>query len=144
MTAAILAAQAIASAVMAGIVWFVQLVHYPLFARLPPTGSAAWCAEHRRITPRVVLPPMLVEAGTALWLAAAPPPAVGRPAALVGLALVAVAWASTLFVQMPLHARLGREGAAAATVAALVRSNWLRTAVWTARAALAAWMLRVG
>jgi hypothetical protein len=28
-------------------------------------------------------------------------------------------------------------------VAALVRSNWLRTLTWTLRAALAAWMLRV-
>jgi hypothetical protein len=144
MTVAILAAQAVASAAMAGIVWFVQLVHYPLLARLPAAGSADWCAENRRITPRVVLPPMLVEAGAAVWLAAAPPPAVGRPAALVGLALVAVAWASTLLVQMPLHARLGREGPTAATVTALVRSNWLRTAAWTARAAVAAWMLRVG
>jgi len=47
-------------------------------------------------------------------------------------------------VQMPLHGRLGREGATSAAVTALVRSNWLRTAAWTARAALAAWMLRVG
>jgi hypothetical protein len=45
---------------------------------------------------------------------------------------------------MPLHGRLGREGPAAAAVGALVRTNWLRTAAWTARAALAAWMLRVG
>jgi hypothetical protein len=43
---------------------------------------------------------------------------------------------------MPQHARLGRGGDAAAAVAALVRGNWLRTLLWTARALLAAWMLR--
>ena len=31
-----------------------------------------------------------------------------------------------------------------ALVAALVRSNWPRTVLWTARALLAAWMLRAG
>lgn len=143
MTAAILGLQAVASAAMCGIIWFVQLVHYPLFGRLP-ADAAGYCAAHGRITPRVVLPPMLAEAATAAWLAIWPPAAIGRGSALVGLGLVAVAWASTLLVQMPLHGRLGREGPAAATVAALVRSNWLRTAAWTARAALAAWMLRVG
>jgi len=29
-------------------------------------------------------------------------------------------------------------------VAALVRSNWPRTVLWTARALLAVWMLRAG
>lgn len=144
MTAAILAAQAVASAAMCGIVWFVQLVHYPLFGRLPADVAAGYCGENVRITPRVVLPPMLVEAATAAWLACWPPEGIGRGPAIAGLALAAVAWCSTLVVQMPLHRRLGREGPTAATVAALVRSNWLRTAAWSARAALAAWMLRVG
>jgi hypothetical protein len=56
--------------------------------------------------------------------------------------LVLLVWASTVLVQMPLHGRLGREGHVPALVAALVRSNWPRTALWTARAVLAAWMLR--
>jgi hypothetical protein len=42
---------------------------------------------------------------------------------------------------MPLHGRLAHDGHAQETVAALVRSNWPRTVLWTARAALAAWML---
>ncbi len=70
--------------------------------------------------------------------------AAGREAALVGLVLVAPLWASTLAVQMPLHGRLAADGHAAATVTALVRSNWPRTILWTARAVLAAWMLAAG
>jgi len=43
---------------------------------------------------------------------------------------------------MPLHGRLARDGHLPETVTALVRSNWLRTLLWSLRAAVAAWMLR--
>ena len=136
----LLAAQAIASGMMAGIIWFVQAVHYPLFGMADAPGYAL---DNQRRTSWVVLPPMLVEAVAAVWLVVQPPAAVGRGTAVAGLVMVAVLWLSTLAVQMPLHARLARDGHTPATVAALVRSNWLRTALWTARALLAAWMLAV-
>ena len=137
----VLAAQAVASAAMCGLIWFVQIVHYPLFARTDATHDPGYAAENQRRTAPVVLPPMLVEAATAAWLVVWPPAAIGRTIAVAGFLVVAVLWLSTLLVQMPLHARLRREGHAPATVAALVRSNWLRTVLWTARAGLAMWML---
>ena len=88
-----------------------------------------------------MIPFMLVEGLTAAAIAWRPPPGVPRTVAIAGVALVAVLWLSTALVQMPLHARLGREGHAPAVVARLVRSNWLRTLLWSARAILAAWML---
>jgi hypothetical protein len=140
----LLVAQAVASGMMAGIIWFVQVVHYPLFADVRGLESSAYARENQRRTSLVVLPPMLVEAAAAGWLAVSPPPAIGRGAALAGLVLVALLWLSTLAVQMPLHGKLAADGHAAATVTALVRSNWPRTILWTARAVLAAWMLAVG
>jgi len=137
----VLAAQAVASAAMCGLIWFVQIVHYPLFARTDATHDPGYAAENQRRTAPVVLPPMLVEAATAAWLVVSPPAAIGRTIAVAGFLVVAALWLSTLLVQMPLHARLRREGHAPATVAALVRSNWLRTVLWTARAGLAMWML---
>lgn len=144
MTAAhlVLAAQAVASAGMCGLIWFVQLVHYPLFAQVSGSDARAYAAEHQRRTALVVIPFMLVEGLTAALVAASPPPGIPRGAAFAGLALLLLLWASTGMVQMPLHGRLGREGHVPAAVAALVRSNWLRTAAWTARGLLAVWMLR--
>lgn len=139
---AVLIAQAVASGAMCGVIWFVQVVHYPLFAAHDGGGSRDYAVENQRRTGRVVIPFMALEMATALAIAARPPAGVGRGAALVGLALVAVAWGSTFLVQVPLHARLATAGHSPATVAALVRSNWIRTAAWTARAVLAAWMLR--
>lgn len=130
-----------ASAYMAGVIWLVQVAHYPLFDAVAGERSHDRFLANQRRTAAVVLPPMLLEGATAAAIAFAPPPGVGRVAALVGLGLVAMLWLSTALVQMPLHARLGRDGHDAAAVARLVSTNWLRTAGWTARAALAAWML---
>ena len=100
----VLAAQAVASAAMCGLIWFVQIVHYPLFARTDATHDPGYAAENQRRTAPVVLPPMLVEAATAAWLVVSPPAAIGRTIAVAGFLVVAALWLSTLLVQMPLHA----------------------------------------
>ena len=138
----LLMAQAIASGAMCGVIWFVQVVHYPLFARADGPASADYAHENQSRTGRVVIPFMLVEGLAAAAIAWRPPTGVPRTVAIAGVAMVAALWLSTALVQMPLHARLGREGHAPAVVARLVRSNWLRTALWSARAALSVWMLR--
>jgi hypothetical protein len=137
----VLAAQALASAAMCGLIWFVQMVHYPLFARTDTTHSPDYPDENQRRTAPVVIPPMLVEAATAAIIAVNPPPAIGRPLALAGLAMVAALWLSTLLVQMPLHGQLKHAGHTSETVTALVQTNWFRTILWSARAVLAIWML---
>ncbi len=142
-TEVILLAQAVASGAMCGLIWFVQVVHYPLFAAVDGDRSRAYSLEHQRRTTPVVLPFMLVELATAAAVAIWPPAAVGRGVAAAGLGLVAVIWLSTFLVQVPLHGRLARDGHAPEAVATLVRGNWIRTVAWTARAVLAAWMLRV-
>lgn len=137
----VLAAQAIASCAMCGLIWFVQVVHYPLFASIDISASSDYADRNQQRTPWVVIPPMLVEAVTAAIIVAQPPSGIGRPIAAAGLAMVAALWLSTLLVQMPLHSRL-KQGHAPELVTALVRTNWTRTALWSARALLAVWMLR--
>ena len=138
----VLLAQAVASGAMCGLIWFVQVVHYPLFASITGAGSREHAIENQRRTGPVVIPFMAVELAAAAALAVWPPAGVGRGPGLVGLALIAVIWLSTFFVQVPLHGRLARDGHSAAVVDSLVRSNWIRTIAWTARAILAVWMLR--
>lgn len=137
----LLIVQAVASGAMCGIIWFVQVVHYPLFT-FAARDEQAYALANQRRTGRVVIPFMLAEGMTAAIIAWNPP--VGVPAwlAAAGLAAVLALWLSTGLIQMPLHARLAREGHAEDVVDRLVQSNWLRTAIWTLRAILAAWMLR--
>lgn len=122
---------------MFGLIWFVQVVHYPLFLRVGAEGFAAYETAHANRTTYVVAPLMLLELATALALLfpAYRPTFVSSPTAWLGAALVGVVWLSTAFVQVPLHNRL-HTGYSADVIRQLVATNWLRTAAWTARAAL--------
>jgi hypothetical protein len=124
---------------MVGVIWFVQVVHYPLFSRVGGEGFALYSEAHSRLTTYVVGPPMLVEAATALLLVFHRPAEVPLWAALVGLALVGMIWASTALLQVPRHRALG-SGFDRAALSGLVLTNWLRTAAWSVRGALVLWM----
>ncbi len=127
----------VATAMMAGLIWFVQVVHYPLFDAVGAEQSVAYAHEHQRRTSYVVGPPMAVEGVTALLLFFRPPRGTGSVWPFVGLVLLGIVHASTVFLQVPQHARLA-ESYDPARVRFLVRTNWVRTLGWTARTALAA------
>ncbi len=140
LNAILLLAQVAATWALVGVIWFVQLAHYPLFARVSRQGSAAYHCENQRRTTWVVGPLMLIEAGTALALFGSRPTAVPLGAVWFGLILLVAVWLSTAFLQVPAHGKLA-EGFDAAAVRRLVAGNWLRTLLWTSRGALVGWMM---
>ncbi|MCA9261789.1 MAG: hypothetical protein KDA61_21375 [Planctomycetales bacterium] len=121
---------------MVGLIWFVQIVHYRLFEAVPDDAFCEYEQAHCRLTAWVVGPPMLVEAGTAVAMAFAPPAGTSHELLWIGLALVAFIWAVTYGVQVPAHRRLS-ESADLAARRQLVRGNWWRTAAWSARGLVA-------
>jgi len=127
---------------MTGIIWFVQVVHYPLFANVGAEGFARYEALHATRTGWVVAPLMVVELATALALLAPSwrPANVSPLSAWIAASLVGVIWLSTAFLQVPLHNRLAG-GFDAAVVARLVATNWIRTAAWTARSGIVLWWM---
>jgi len=141
--ALLLIAHAAVTWFLTGLIWTIQVVHYPLFDMADRTRYAAFAAAHNlRITP-LVGPPMAAEALLAVWLVADRPPGIPAWWTWAGLALVVAIWLSTIFLQVPAHGRLA---AAFDTHAhgVLVGTNWVRTAAWTCRALLAtALLLRV-
>lgn len=118
---------------LAGVIWFVQVVHYPLFASVGPSRFANYEIQHAGRTSWIVVPPMLIEAATALLLIWVRPATLPLTTAFVGLALVGLIWGSTFTLQVPLHARLS-VGFEPALHRSLVATNWVRTIAWTARA----------
>jgi hypothetical protein len=120
---------------MAGVIWFVQLVHYPLFARVDRAGFADYEIEHARRTGWVVAPVMLLELGTGALLLAVRPAGLPLGVAVAGFTLLGVIFLSTFLLQVPLHRSLSG-GFLEITHRRLVRTNWLRTAAWTVRAGL--------
>ena len=114
---------------MTGLIWFVQRVHYPMYADVGSGHFARYEAAHNRRTGYVVIPAMLTELATAILLFARQP----IPLHLAGLVLIAVIWFSTFALQVPCHKRL-LAGFDATTHRLLVHTNWIRTLAWTARA----------
>lgn len=129
----------VATVFMTGLIWFVQVVHYPLFARVGREAFREYESAHTRLTSLVVGPAMLVEAAcAALILIHSLSHAeldVFWPA--LGVGLLVVIWFSTALVQVPCHRALER-GFDEGVARRLVRSNWARTVAWTARAGVAA------
>ena len=128
-----------ATLLMVGVIWIVQVVHYPLFAGVGADGWAAYEAAHQSRITLVVGPLMVAELVTAVWLVLDRPAALPAWAVVLGAVLVGVLWASTAFLQVPLHNALGGAFDADAH-GRLVATNWLRTLAWTARGGLVLWM----
>jgi hypothetical protein len=120
---------------LCGLIWTIQLVHYPLFAAV---GASAWTdyeREHQRRITMLVAPLMVANVALSAGVLAAG----GADAVLRGLgaALALAVFAATGTLYSGLHRRLSG-GWDAALGARLVRLNWWRTAAWTAQTAVAA------
>lgn len=131
---------AAATCYMCGVIWFVQLVHYPLFAGVEGSAFIAYQREHVRRTGWVVGPAMIAEGASALALCLTLPNALSPLVAWGGMGLLAAIWLSTFFWQVPCHNAL-LDGFDKERHTWLVRSNWVRTVLWSARAVLALYAL---
>ena len=126
---------------MVGLIWFVQIVHYPLMGAVPASAFSEYAAAHQRRTSWVVGPVMFLEAGSALLLVLMPDAQMGgTPTRWIGLGILAFIWVSTFAVQVPLHAKLAM-GFDRVVWHRLVITNWLRTIAWSARGIVALLLL---
>ena len=139
----ILLAHAGATFVMFGIIWFVQLVHYPLLAEVGAESFRAYQARNLPLTTAVVALPMLLEMATGIALVWRRRPGVPRWMPIAGLGLILLIWVATLVVQVPVHRALS-EGLDADLVQRLVSDNWVRTGAWSLRVLLVVAIVRRG
>jgi len=68
MAATLFVAHLTATLFMTGVIWFVQIVHYPLFRLVGNSEFARYETAHTFWTTWVVAPPMLTEMATAVLL----------------------------------------------------------------------------
>lgn len=116
---------------MTGIIWFVQLVQYPMLHLSSGSDHAAGHREYTRRMGLAVGPVMLLELVLqVMWVVTRP-----GPQSVTGAVLLFIIWASTFFLQVPCHRDL-EEHYDPESHKELVRSNWIRTFAWTARAFL--------
>jgi uncharacterized membrane protein len=119
---------------MTGLIWFVQIVHYPMFSSVGDDQFVDYEARHQRLTTYVVMPVMLVELATAILLVSMSSPG-NRVLPWIGLVLLIIVWLSTWALQVPAHNAL-QAGFSSAEHNKLVTTNWIRTVAWTGRIAV--------
>ncbi|MBD3216857.1 MAG: hypothetical protein GF310_01180 [candidate division Zixibacteria bacterium] len=125
---------------LTGLIWIIQVVHYPLIQMVDEGIFVSYMAQHRRKISYLVLPLMLIELASAIMLALNSVKSVIAVQAWIGLILVIVIWLSTFMAQVPLHKILAAKKDTAA-INRLVKTNWVRTFLWSARALLLLWMI---
>ena len=117
---------------MTGVIWLVQLVHYPSFQYVKSEEFQKFCQFHQSSITWVVAPMMVFELLTGLYLVLSP---LASPKLYLGLALIFLLWLSTFFLSVPLHTKL-LYGPNPDVIRNLVWTNWPRTLLWTARSLL--------
>ena len=125
---------------LVGLIWIVQVVHYPLFAQVGREGYRAYQLAHQKRISVVVLPVMLGELLLTAWIALRPPAGLPGWAGWSGALLLGLVWLSTFVLQVPQHRRL-EEGFDERAHALLVGTNWVRTIAWSLRGVLALAMI---
>ncbi len=127
----ILLVNAAAVLFMAGFIWTMQLVHYPLFDRVGEGAFPAYETAHNRLFFLVAGPGILVTLATAVLLIFVRPPQASLVAVVLGLVLFAVIVVSTALFQAPQHQALS-SGFDRGAYEFLLNTNWIRTVAWSA------------
>ena len=114
---------------MTGLIWLVQMVHYPSFQFVDPQRFPEFHLHHSSRITFIVAPLMGLELVTAVGLVYERGDSYTWWLNLLGVVLI---WACTAFLSVPLHNQLST-GFDYDKVKALVDTNWPRTLIWTVR-----------
>lgn len=125
---------------MFGIIWFAQIVHYPLFSKVGKDSFTEYQNFNLGRTVFVVIPLQMIELFTALLLVWRVPLGMLPVQVWTNLILIGITWISTLTLQVPRHRKLALRFDPE-TQNVLVSSNWIRTVAWSIRGGIVFWML---
>lgn len=119
------------TAIMTGVIWVIQLVHYPSFHYVNMVVYTKFQKFHMFRISFIVMPVMILEIITAMlffvfsssWLY------------ILNMFLLVLIWLSTALLSVPCHTRL-EKAYSYDDVDKLVKTNWPRTLLWSTRLVL--------
>lgn len=109
-----------------GLIWTIQLVHYPMFQFIEAPHWPRFHRYHTRNITFIVFPLMVVELLTSLQLFLEE----ASFSHSLALGLAVASWLLTIAVFIPLHNKVATRPIPG-LLALLVKLNWLRVLVWT-------------
>jgi hypothetical protein len=119
----------ISAFLLTGVIWTIQIVHYPSFHYIDKLSFTNFHHFHERRISIIVMPLMLIEltTSTALYI--------NNMSSIVfalNLLIVVLIWCSTFFIQVPIHSILSKKKDKK-LIEKLVNTNWIRTFLWSMR-----------
>ena len=122
---------------MTGLIWIVQLVHYPSFHFVGADNFVDFQKHHVNSIDKIVIPVMVAEITSSFGLAW-----IDGWLSLngIGFYMVILIWAATGLFSVPAHSIIeaGKDDKA---INKLVSTNWIRTVLWTAKSGLSFYLL---
>jgi len=116
----------IITAMLVGIIWVIQIIHYPSFKYIDKKKSNQFHRFHTRAITPIVAPLMIIELILTIHYAVQ----LGNIPNYINLILVGNIWLSTFLIQIPLHKKL-THNYDDDLLNQLIRTNWIRTNCWT-------------
>ena len=123
------------SFIAVGLIWTIQLVHYPSMKYIPKDRFPEYHNFHSIRISILAIPLMFAELVTSIILLYQNLNNAIQTIFLVNLILVLLIWISTFLIQVPLHNALSKEKNTE-KLSKLICTNWIRTILWTARSIL--------
>ncbi len=133
--------QLLVTSLLTGLVWVVQLVHYPGFRYVDQTQFIDFQYHHMRSILYIVGPLMLIELALALWLQVEFWGKSGIYSVSAATVLLIVIWLVTFLVSSPIHGQLATQGYDEKLTTKLVNTNWIRTVAWSVRTGIFVFIL---
>ena len=134
----ILAMHLLMASIMVGVIWVIQLVHYPSFRFTDKEKYVSFQIFHMRNISFIVMPVMILEFLSGLVLVLYNNN--HESLLMISFFLLLIIWLVTALFFAQIHQKLSK-GYDEALVRKLVSLNWIRTLLWTIRSFLITYCL---
>ena len=118
-----------------GLIWTIQLVHYPSMRFVSRDKFELFHSFHQLRISIIAMPLMAIELITSIILFMQNIENESSLIFKINLIIVTLIWFSTFFIQVPMHQKLSK-GKKNSLIDKLVLTNWFRTVLWTLRSIL--------
>lgn len=122
---------------MTGLIWLVQLLHYPSYKYINSDQFTAYQTFHTQTITFIVGPMMVAEIFSGLYLMMQMN---WEKIYLVNFVLLMIIWLATAILSVPNHGKLAL-GYDLGVVDYLIRTNWIRTLAWTIHSGILVYLL---
>jgi hypothetical protein len=127
---------------MMGIIWLVQIIHYPLFKLVGPENWSKYHSQHIKLTSMVIAGPMILELLSLAILFYLSPSYLNNNLMITSALLLIIIWVTTFFVSVPAHNQLAIKFNEKSWKK-LVQTNWIRTISWTLKSFILLYLLNL-